>query len=360
MAGGGTGGHIVPGLHVLERAGSDAAWIEDLVWFTSGRPVEERVLGARKLPGERIVLRLEPRGGGAPSPPALALRAPAACLRARRALVRHRSQVLLGLGGFTTFPAVLAARSLGLPVVLLEINATCGRATRWLAPLAVRVLHAWRSSLPEGAGQGGRGRWIGPPLAPAFLEPGEPRERALEALGFDPDRPLLCVLGGSQGAAALNRFVCEHGPALLAGGLQVLHQTGPGRRAEGLEERPAYRAVEYVDRMECVLRAGTLALCRGGASTLAEIAAIGLPAIVVPYGGHADGHQGLNARELGAGARICEESALGADLANELIRLGGSEAASEREAMSRAARAALPPDSAGSVLEELCRACAAS
>ncbi|MDP6538478.1 MAG: UDP-N-acetylglucosamine--N-acetylmuramyl-(pentapeptide) pyrophosphoryl-undecaprenol N-acetylglucosamine transferase [Planctomycetota bacterium] len=360
LAGGGTGGHIVPGLHVLERAHAGGARIEDLVWFMSGRPVEERVLGAHDLPGERVVLRLEPSGGGAPSPPALALRTPSACLRARRALARHRSDVLLGLGGFTALPAVLAARSLGIPVVLLEINAVRGRATRWLSPLAGRVLHAWRSSLPAGGGGSARARWIGPPVAPGLLEAGEPREEALAALGFDPRRPLLCVLGGSQGAAVLNRFVCRHGPALLEGGLQLLHQTGPGRRAEGLDEREAYLAVEYVDDMERVLRAGTLALCRGGASTLAEIAAVGMPAIVVPYGAHADGHQERNALELGEGARIRMESALDEGLARELLRLAGSEAASERDRMSRAARAALPRDSAGSVIEELCRACGAS
>lgn len=360
LAGGGTGGHIVPGLHVLDRASAGAARIEDLVWFTSGRPVEERVIGAREWPGERVVLRLEPRGGGAPSRPGLAARTPAAFLRARAALVRHRTQVLLGLGGFTILPAALAARSLGLPVLLLEINAARGRATRWISPLALRVLHAWRSSLPEGTGETGRDRWIGPPLAPTFLAPGESRDQALRALGLATDRALLCVLGGSQGAGALNRFVLEYGPALLDGGLQILHQTGPGRRAEGLADRPGYLALEFIDGMERVLRAGTLALCRGGASTLAEIAAIGLPALVVPYRGHRDGHQELNARELGAGARICEEASLDGELVDELLRLGGREAASERAAMSRAARAALPPDPAGSVIEELCRACAAS
>ena len=170
LAGGGTGGHIVPGLHLLAdpRARKEVA---DVVWFQTGRAVEARVLEGverRLAPAtlERVTLALEPEGGGAPGLVRLASFTLPAVWRARRALLRHRSQVLVGLGGFTSLPAVLAARSLGVPVALLEINAHAGRATRWLAPLAGRVLHAWKSTLP--ALRNTRDVWIGPPLAPEW------------------------------------------------------------------------------------------------------------------------------------------------------------------------------------------------
>ncbi len=362
IAGGGTGGHIVPGLHLCRSALADLA---DVLWLTSGRAVEARVLGdlAWKLAGttcERVALDLERKGGGAPSRPELFLRSAPAVLRARRALEQHRSEVLLGLGGFTCLPSVLAARSLGLPVALLEMNAVQGSATRWLAPFARRVLHVWKGSVPASA----LGRetldathvHVGPPLDPEFDARAIPPEEAAGArreLGFDPDRPLLLVLGGSQGASALNRFVADEAPALVRNGLQVLHQTGPGKRAEGRDAFGGYRAVEYLDAVHRALCASTLVLTRGGASALAEIAAIGRPAIVVPYPHHGDRHQERNAHELGEGVSILDEFDLGSFGRAEIERLAAPSAQGERERMSAILRAALPSDGAARILAVL-------
>jgi UDP-N-acetylglucosamine--N-acetylmuramyl-(pentapeptide) pyrophosphoryl-undecaprenol N-acetylglucosamine transferase len=294
LVGGGTGGHLVPGLHVLEHA-RERGGFADLVWFTSGREVEQRVLGdlaarCAPCPARRVVLELEPVRGGAPSRTGLVLRTPPAVMAARVALVRHKPQVLLALGGYTCLPAVIAARSLRVPVALLEINAARGAATRWLARFSARIFHAWPATVSEDArldAQIGFGsqRLVGPPLARSFARgaPAPAEARAARAsLGFDPDRPLLVVLGGSQGAQGLNRFVQRHVGVLLLGGLQVLHQTGPGRAAESAPRLPGYRAQEYIDPMHPALCAATLVLTRGGASTLAEIAALRLPALVVP------------------------------------------------------------------------------
>lgn len=375
LAGGGTGGHILPGLHLLAHAQAGHARLpralDDVLWFTSGRAVEDRVLrGALqqspRIPFERVVLPLEPEGGGAPSRGALVLRTLPAVLCARRALVHHRSQVLLGLGGFTSLPAVLAARSLGIPVALLEINAQPGSATRWLSRSAERVLHAWPSTWKRAIAGGNprRGdvhRWIGPPLSPAFTSraPGEPHEvpetsaRARAELGFQPARPLLLVLGGSQGSGALNRFMRTHAPALVADGLQVLHQTGPGKLAEAAASFSGYRAVEYLDPVAAALIAATLVLTRGGASTLAEIAALRRPAVVVPYPHHGDHHQERNAEELGLGVRIVSESRLGTALRQELTHLASDAGREERERMSEALRAAVPLDGAARLYAEL-------
>ncbi len=358
LAGGGTGGHIVPGLHLLADPRAQTL-IADVVWFQTGRAVEARVLaGAEQRLAlaafERVTLSLEPDGGGAPGIARLLLHTLPAVLRARSALRKHRSQVLVGLGGFTSLPAVLAARSLGVPAVLLEINAHAGRATRWLAPCSARVLHAWKATLP--AVRNAHDVWIGPPLAPEFTT-GEPNNettlRARKELGFDPEKPLLVVLGGSQGARSLNAFVREHAAFFALNGLSVLHQVGPGRRGEAASEAAGYRVVEYVQEVAKVLCASSLVLCRGGASTLAEIGALRRPAWIVPYPHHQDRHQERNARELGRGVRIVDESELTLELARELLRLCGPAGAPQRGEMARALAGVVPLHGAARMFDEV-------
>ncbi len=368
LAGGGTPGPLVPGLHLLRHlshpaSGRPATPLADVLWFVAGRPVEESVLhDVEELLGdvhlERAVLRLEPGGGGAPSRARLVRRLLPEVRVARRALRRHGTDVLLGLGGFTCLPAVLAARTLGIPIALLEINAARGRATRWLGPLAARVFHAWPSTFPNGAEGKGRHILIGPPLAPE-LTGDAPDDAACAAartaLGFAPEQPLLVVLGGSQGAQALNEFCARHAASLVAGGVQVLHQVGPGRRAEGPDDFPGYRAVEYVADVPLALAASTVVLCRGGASTLAEVAALGRPAFVVPYPHHGDRHQERNARCLGEGVRIVPQEDLGEATVTDLLALSLPDGAARRAAMTRALRAAVPRDAAQRIGDELLR-----
>lgn len=349
LAGGGTGGHIVPGLHLLAHATGPAP--DDVLWFRAGRQVEERALAGLPEASERVVLRLEPEGGGAPGAAGLAWRTAPAVLRARRALAEHGSNVLLGLGGFTCLPAVLAARSLGIGVALLEVNVVSGRATRWLAPLADRVLHAW----PLDADADHRHVHTGPPLAPELTGPRPSPAEARRALGFAPDRPLLVVLGGSQGAGGLNAFLTSVGArAVVASGASVLHQTGPGRSAEGLgDPLEGYRAVEYVDDVPTALAAATGVLCRGGASTLAEVAAARAPAWVVPYPHHPDRHQERNARAVGDGLRIVPEGELGAGIADELAAWLGPAGSVDRGRRAEALAAAVPLDGAARIWREL-------
>lgn len=360
LAGGGTGGHLVPGLHLLEEA-QRRGGLADLVWFTSGREVEDRVLQGmeRRFPlirHERVILEVEPRGGGAPSRARLMLRTPASLASAHAALRKHRPDVLLALGGFTSLPAVLAARMLRIPVVLLEINAERGSATRWLSGMADCVAHAWNATLPSGSQGRARHVRIGPPLAREFARGavGEEESRhAREELGFDPQLPLLLVLGGSQGALGLNRFVHQYAPQLVKSGVQVLHQAGPGRTQEALAPFRGYAAQEYIHDMARALRAASLVLTRGGASTLAEIAALRRPAVVVPYPHHADRHQEKNARQLKEGVRIVEERTLDNRFAEELVRLCSADGAAERMRMSAALEAALPLDGASRLLDTL-------
>lgn len=363
LAGGGTGGHIVPGLHLL-NAIPRSERPADVVWFTSGRAVEERVLGpARALlasvNAECVALQLEPRGGGAPSRAGLVLRTPPAVLSARKQLVRHRSDVLVGLGGFTSLPAVLAARSLKIPIVLLEVNAHAGAATKWLARFATRVVHAWRCTLPHG--EDAVNRFVGPPLAPSYARYATLSEtqrdlaarEARVALGFDPARPLLVVFGGSQGSSALNTFVRAHVTSFNAAGLSVLHQTGPQKLGEAAQARTGYLALEYVADVHQALAAATVALVRGGASTLAEVAAMRVPCFVAPYPGHADMHQAKNAEQLGLGARIVLDSQLNAGARDEILALALEGGAADRQNMRRALDSAVPIDAATRMWREI-------
>lgn len=356
LAGGGTGGHVLPGRHLVD-CGRERGELADLLWFQTGRTVEDAAMAGFDpgAPFERRRLRLEPQGGGAPGPARLALFTPAATLAARGALRLHESEVLLGLGGFTSLPAVLAARSLGIPVALLEINAHAGRATQWLSRHARRVLHAWPATLPAD-GDEGHDLWTGPPLARAFHS-GESsaaqRAAARAELGFDPEAALLVVLGGSQGARGLNRFVAESAAVFASRGVAVLHQTGPGRLAEAAPPTAGYRPVEFVERVDLALRAATFVLCRGGASTLAEVGALRVPAWVVPYPHHADRHQERNARQLGAGVRVVAERDLDAEAARELARLCGPAGAELRSEMRAALEGRVPLDGAQRIWREL-------
>ena len=316
------------------------------------RGLEQGALSGRV---ERVTLELEPEGGGAPSLRRLAMRTLPAARVAKRVLREHRTQVLLGLGGFTSLPAVLAARRSRIPVVLLEVNTMPGKATRWLSRFAERVLYSWPSAVPASES---RHRWIGPPLSAAFLEVAQDDERAAEearaAAGFRGDRPLLVVLGGSQGALGLNRFVREQARFWSDHGLQVLHQVGPGRLDEAGPDLPGYRREEYLHDVPAALRAASVVLCRGGASTLAEVGAARRPAWVVPYPHHPDRHQEGNARELGRGVRIVDESQLDRGHARDLLRLCGPDGAFEREQMRAELTGRVPVDGARRLWVELC------
>jgi UDP-N-acetylglucosamine--N-acetylmuramyl-(pentapeptide) pyrophosphoryl-undecaprenol N-acetylglucosamine transferase len=358
LAGGGTGGHIVPGLRIVETALRRGV-LNDLVWFQTGRPVEERVLAPSRgclesAACERVVLPMEQKDGGGASIARTAWRTPPAVLIALEAMRRHGSEVLLGLGGYASVPAVLAARVLRIPIGLLEVNASLGKATRYLGPWSERVFHAFEATVPSGhrSLRARRHVFTGPPLRDLELDP-QPPSIARETLGFHPDRPLLLVLGGSQGAQALNRFLREHGPSIAARGVSILHQCGPGRISEGCRPEPGYRCEEYLDDVPTALRAATIALCRGGASTLAELACAGVPAWVVPYPHHRDRHQERNAAALAQGFRIVPEAELGSELAAELAEAASPSSDARRARMSHALSRGLPRDGAARLVDEL-------
>lgn len=299
LVSGGTGGHLVPAL-VLGRALRERG--HDAVLVTEGREVEREMLRREVLPVRELQLP-----GGRPSALGMPFWLLRAVVAARRLLREQRVGCVVSTGGRPSVPMGLAARSLGLPLLLLEQNAVTGRANRWLAPFAQRVYHG----LPSERGYGRRGVLTGTPLRAEFAA--VDRRAAREALGLDA-RPVVLVTGGSQGAAVLNQLVPA---ALLAVGLplQVLHLAGLGndeavRRAYAAEGGERVRALvrPVAADMDRLFGAADLVICRGGGTTVAELAAVGRPAVIVPYPHHKDRQQWHNAQVLGrAGAAVVVE-----------------------------------------------------
>jgi UDP-N-acetylglucosamine--N-acetylmuramyl-(pentapeptide) pyrophosphoryl-undecaprenol N-acetylglucosamine transferase len=233
--------------------------------------------------------------------------APASLVRsvaqARSILAREHANVVAGMGGYASMPAVLAARAARIPVVIHEQNAVPGWANLAGARVTRNVALVYeeaRTYFPRGA----RVRVVGNPIRKviATLDRAARREEARAALGLKPDVPTLVIFGGSLGAARLNAAAI--GIARGWDGLadrQMLILTGGGNVETVRSAIPGgspVKAIEYLDRMELAYAAADLVVSRAGATTLAEIAAVGLPSILVPYPYARRDHQTANARAL--------------------------------------------------------------
>ena len=325
-----------------------------MVWLGTERGIEARVVPAAGIRVEWVrVTGLRGKGF------ANWLGAPFRLLRALgdalRAIRKCRPDVVLGLGGFVAGPGGLAARLTGRPLVIHEQNAVAGLTNRILAHIATTVAEAFPGSFAPAVGA---------------IAIGNPVRRAIEALPVRCPMPRphghLLVFGGSQGAAALNRVV----PAALALMLpaerpEVLHQAGRGRQAE---VAAAYAAAgvscdvrEFIDDMADAYSWADLAVCRSGALTVAELAAAGVPGLLVPFPAAVDDHQTANARFLakrGAAVLVAEASLTPEFLATELRLLLGPDR-KRRDAMAEAARRAAMPGAAER-LADLCLAAGAA
>jgi UDP-N-acetylglucosamine--N-acetylmuramyl-(pentapeptide) pyrophosphoryl-undecaprenol N-acetylglucosamine transferase len=241
---------------------------------------------------------------------------------ARRYLNSQRVSLVVGLGGFVSVPAARAAASLAIPCVLLEQNAVPGRATRWLAPGAALVCSAFED-IAGHLRAGCRVRVTGNPLRPEFFAPRTSATNLTDRLA---GRGALVVLGGSGGAATLN----QRAPLALykAGAAvrdwQIVHQTG---QRDFAATTLVYRklgikatVVPFVENLSGLLRTSRLAISRAGGTTLAELAASGVPAILLPYPQATDDHQLKNAEVFAAagGARLLDERQLSGRLDNHL------------------------------------------
>jgi UDP-N-acetylglucosamine--N-acetylmuramyl-(pentapeptide) pyrophosphoryl-undecaprenol N-acetylglucosamine transferase len=310
----------------------------DLLLLVSPKQVDQQAVSVANLP----VATLPAVGLEAGHLGAFARGAWRAFQAARRLFAERPPAAVLAMGGFTAAPPVLAAKAHRAAAFLHEANAAPGRANRWL----IHVVDQAFVYFPQAAARLGRRRALvtGMPVRRQF----QPQEAAgcRLALGLDAERPVLLVTGGSQGALGLNDLVLRALPALAAAepALQFIHLTGPNdlqrvREAYAAGQRKAV-VRPFLTEMELALGAATLAASRAGASFLAELAAMRVPAILVPLPTAADNHQLHNARafaQTGA-ARLLEQAKSTPELmAAEVSRLLRDEAARDdlRTALAR-------------------------
>ena len=360
ITGGGTGGHVYPGLAIAEalrRRHPDAAIV-----FIGGDRLQAQVVPQEGWPYRRVRARPLARGRGVAAVGALAATG-AGAAQALAVLARLWPDVVVATGGYVSVPVGLAAVVLGRPLVLQEQNMRPGLANRLLARWArwVSVAHP-----AAGARLGARRVEVtGVPIRRRALE-GE-RARGLARWGLVPERLTLLVLGGSQGAESLNRAACRLADLLPAdGGVQLLHQTGAAHLSwvrEAIDRRRhlgpgavRHVAVPYLDPIGDAYACADMVLCRAGAATLAEVTAWGLPAVLVPYPHAAEAHQEDNAAVLvaaGAAVRVAD-AALADGTVLEVVRPLIADHA-RREAMARASRLLGRPDAAEVVADLVAR-----
>jgi UDP-N-acetylglucosamine--N-acetylmuramyl-(pentapeptide) pyrophosphoryl-undecaprenol N-acetylglucosamine transferase len=322
---GGTGGHLSPGISLAEGL---TARGHEAVLLVSQKKVDARLL--EKYPQ----LRFERMPGiGFSTGPVAAVRFIVSqtqsvwqCLR----LVRSwQPDAIVGFGGFTSAPAVLAGRVLGVPVALHESNRVPGRAIRSLGRFARRVY------LPPGITLGSvrasATRHVGLPVRREIARQSPAAARA--ALGLDPALRTLVILGGSQGSGALNDWVRDSLDALAAENIQVYCVTGMGKGRDGVMERVSQTGtvvkshfVAFSDRIGELLSAADLVVSRAGAGTLAELIRCETPAVLVPFPQAADDHQRANAAffEQQGGGLVVEQTKI-STLRTEVLEVLGNE-----------------------------------
>ena len=345
FAGGGTGGHLFPGIAVA-RALVRRHRRAYVAFAGTGRGIEARVLALEGF-------RFEPiRSAGlmGKSPRAVVrtvAMAPFTLWDAARVLRRARPDLVIGLGGYSAGPVVLLAALAGRSTMLMEQNAVPGMTNRMLAPFVQAAAVSFDTTAPAFG-------------AKAFVSGNPVREGFFDVARTDrtgrTGPPTVLVLGGSQGAHTLNVALVGAAGALAAvpGGVRIVHQTGEADRDW---VRSAYRGAGLDARVEAffeamheAMRAADLVVCRAGATTLAEVAAAGLPAVIVPLPTAANDHQRRNAAAFATAgaAEVIEEADLERRLAFRLVALAGDR--ERRPAMAAAAARMAKPDAADKIL----------
>lgn len=352
VACGGTGGHLFPGLAVAEVLKERG---HEVLLIVSEKPIDSIALeGYPEFRSEKV-----PSIGMPPVISPAFLKFMQRCWESlglcRGIYRRFRPSVILGMGGFTSIAPLVAGRLRRLPTLIHESNAIPGRANRLAAKFCTRVLLGFdqaRERLP-----GKDCAVTGTPVR-SNLRKTLPRAEALSRLGLEPDRPVVFVMGGSQGASGINRIMIQAVPRLKDLRFQVIHLAG--ERDERLaaanyqrEEIPHFVAA-FHHAMEELYPAADLVISRAGASSLSELAYFGLPSVLVPYPYAADDHQTANARifEEGGASIVQTESAATPESFAELLA-GLVPDSGRRESMAEAARALSPVNAADNVADQV-------
>ncbi len=310
MAGGGTGGHLYPGLavaHQLDQLLSSAGRQVKIIWAATPRKIDQRLLGAAAA--DYVQQDVKPLSTNPVKWPAFYMAWQKSCRYWREFFAQHQVAVVLALGGYAAGPASYEAAKLNIPVGLLNPDALAGRASRFLMRRANVIFSQW--PLEQSAGKyANRIQVAGCPVRASLVRMS--RAVAAEKLALDPNRKTLVVTGASLGAQSINHAIAillsdpeiQH---LLNGAgdshWQILHLTGLDHAAQlqalaGRRPQVQWKIIDYCDDMAAVWSMADLAIARAGAGTCAELSCMGVPAILMPYPFHKDHHQQANAEKL--------------------------------------------------------------
>ncbi len=355
IAGGGTGGHLFPGIAIAEEIRARAPACR-LLFVSRGSGFERAALGHAGFPLAPVAVE-GLKGRGLWNQARSLLRLPGAVLHASVLLGSARPEIVIGLGSYAAGPVVLAAWLRRVPIALCEQNIRPGITNRGLARLADRIYTSFEQT--EGGFDPRKVLWTGNPLRREIVRAAVNRGRGERA--HPRERFSVLVLGGSQGAHAINTAVAQALPHLAPRGrFEFVHQTGA---ADEAATRAAYRVAGITGRVQAFFQdmaprylASDLVVCRAGATTVAEITAFGKPAIFIPFPHAADDHQRWNAQRLvdaGAAEMILEPALSGERLAERIAFFAAHPQALE----SLAARAATfgRPDAARAIVDDCFR-----
>lgn len=299
ITGGGTGGHTSPAVAILEalrRADADL----EAIWIGKRDSIEERVSATAGVPFHAVAAGGWPRGLSLKRVLVL-FKLLQGILQSLRLLRRFRPDAALGVGGYVSLGPLIAAQMLGVPTFLHEQNKRLGLANRLLARRATGLFLSFDDTI--GVPPGARTHVVGNPVRAGFRNP-PGREAAKATLGFTPDIPLVLIVGGSQGAQSINAAIAGTVLAMQPQEAQFLWMTGRGdaamAEATAAEAPGKVQARAFIDDMVTAGAAADIVVCRSGASTTAELAALGKPAILIPYPHATDNHQEHNARAFEA------------------------------------------------------------
>lgn len=345
VAGGGTGGHLFPALAIIAEI--EARGAAEIEYFGTSRGPEARIIPQRGYRFHRIWIKGYPRKLK-PEILLLPLKMVVSVFQCLFHLTRFWPDCMLATGGYVCLPFMLAGKLLGMRMVIHEQNSLPGITTRIGANWAGTVFYSFRKS--EAYFHNHRDAVLSG--NPARTDLGAiPRDEAIAKLGLNPDRKTVLVFGGSQGAFTLNRAVNEVLKE-LSERFNLIWQTGRGNLPE--KTPSGVLAKEFFDDMGTLYSAADLAFCRAGATTLTELAAVGLPAVLVPFPYAAEDHQRLNAEpwaEKGAAKLVLDRDFNGkamlekaSELLNDPVKLSK---------MSDMARTFHQPDAAKMIADKI-------
>ncbi|TAF07045.1 MAG: undecaprenyldiphospho-muramoylpentapeptide beta-N-acetylglucosaminyltransferase [Nostocales cyanobacterium] len=335
IAASGTGGHLFPAIALADKLQE-----YEIQWLGVPNRLETQLVPSQ-YPLNMIAVEGFQQGFSLSSVRIL-FKLITSILQVRRILKQGNFQGLLTTGGYIAGPAVIAARSLGLPIVFHESNALPGKVTRFFGPWCSAVAVGFDVAakyLPNAktvcVGTPVRSQFLNAEIAPSLDLP------------IPEDAPVIVVFGGSQGAVAVNQLVRQSAPAWFNAGAYIVHLTGDRDPEADSLQHPQYIGLPFYDNMAALLQRANLAISRSGAGSLTELAVCGTPAILIPYPFAAEDHQSYNAAvftEVGAALSFKQSELTPEILQKQVLELLQSPA--ELAKMGEKAKAIASPDSA--------------